>query len=362
MFTEEIEMSHDTISTETNKEKRQLGTYLLKFGVPFVVSVGLCWLLFKNVDFGQMWHIIRTECNFYWIGLNLLLNVLAHVWRASRWKIQLDALGIKVSLWQLTLSIFGTYAVNLVFPRLGEVWRTGYISARNSASFTTVFGSMIAERLADMVTVASLLLFTFIIAGHQLSAYLSQNPEKFNMVMDLISSPVLWGGIVAVLVTVWWIFVKYPQNRVISIVRRIWSGLWEGFAVIAKMPGKGRWLLFTGLLWGSYFTALYCAFRAFPLTSEVITVYGFGALLVCFVMTSVSMGVPSNGGIGPWQWAMVFCLGFYAAGIPRLTTEYTVSFANLVMGVETLLSIILGLFTFGWIAVEKRSSKTVSIK
>ena len=44
-------------------------------------------------------------------------------------------------------SIFGTYAVNLVFPRLGEVWRTGYIAQRQKAPFTTVFGSMVAAVL-----------------------------------------------------------------------------------------------------------------------------------------------------------------------------------------------------------------------
>lgn len=64
------------------------------------------------------------------------------------------------------------------------------------------------------------------------------------------------------------------------------------------------------------------------------------------------MGVPSNGGIGPWQWAVVFGLSLYS--IPGLTKEYATTFANLVMGTQTLLLIALGIFTFICIAVDKR--------
>ena len=47
--------------TKTNQKKSWLG-YLLKFGVPFVVSVGLCYLLFTGIDFKEMMEIIRREC------------------------------------------------------------------------------------------------------------------------------------------------------------------------------------------------------------------------------------------------------------------------------------------------------------
>ena len=96
---------------------------------------------------------------------------------------------------------------------------------------------------------------------------------------------------------------------------------------------------------------------SFPLTAEVLAVHGITALLVCFVLTSLSMLVPSNGGIGPWQWAMIFGLGLYSSGIAGLTKEYMTSFANLALGVQTITSIILGILTFVWIALDKRSKK-----
>ena len=128
--------------------------FLLKYGVPVTITVGLCYMLVKGTDLHEMWHTIRTECDFRWIGANLLLVIGAQVARAARWRLQLRALGIKASLWVLTLSVFGTYAVNLVFPRLGEIWRTGFIAERHRSPFTTVFGSMVADRLADTIAVA----------------------------------------------------------------------------------------------------------------------------------------------------------------------------------------------------------------
>ena len=196
--------------------KKRLGSYLLKYGVPLVISVGLCWLLFHNEDINpsKMWNIIRRDCDFRWIVLNIFFGIMAQVFRAARWQIQLRALGIRPSFWQLVLSILGTYSVNLVFPRLGEVWRTGYIANKEKAPFTTVFGSMVADRLADTLAVFILLLLTFIPAGTQLRFYLSQDGGMLSKLFDLLESPVLWGALIATLVVCVWIFVQIGRAHV----------------------------------------------------------------------------------------------------------------------------------------------------
>lgn len=347
-------MTRNTETPTKGGEKPSALSYLLRYGLPLVITVGLCWLLFHNINFSEMMDIIRHNCDFRWIGLALFISVFSHVFRAARWQIQLRALGIKASLWELTLSIFGTYAVNLVFPRLGEVWRTGYIAAEEKAPFTTVFGSMVADRLADTIIVGLLTAATFLLAGPQLMQYLSQNPEAYNSLIELVSSPLLWVGLIFLILFVWFLFVKFPEHKLVVKAKEIWKGLWEGFAVIVRMPGKGRWLLLTVAVWGCYFLQLYVAFFSFPLTAEVVSLHGILAVLVCFVLSSISMGVPSNGGIGPWQWAIIFGLSLYSSDIPGLTREYATSFANLVMGMQTLLLIVLGIFTFTVISIRKK--------
>ncbi len=330
---------------------------LLRYCVPAVITVGLCYLLVRGMDLRQMWETICTQCDFRWIAVNILLLIGAMWARAARWQLQLRALGIKASVWVLTLSVFGTYAVNLVFPRLGEVWRTGFVAERQKAPFTTVFGSMVADRLSDTVMVGLISLSAFVLAGPQLMSYLGQNPGLMARVIALLCSPLLWGCMTAVLAVTAWIFVRYPENKVVATCRRLWQGLWEGFAVIGRMRGKGLWLFYTLILWTCYFVGLVCAFMSFPLVAEVMVRHGLTAVLLCFVLTSLSMLVPSNGGIGPWQWAMIFGLSLYCDGIPGLTKDYMASFANLALGVQAVTSIILGLFTFAWIALTKNPKK-----
>lgn len=342
--------------------KTSAWSYLLKYGIPLIISIGLCYLLFSTMNFSEMIEIIRRDCNYWWIVLAMAISIFSHIFRAMRWRIQLQALDINTPLFPLVLSIFGTYAVNLVLPRLGEIWRTGYIAQRQKAPFTTVFGSMVADRLADTVTVLLLTVFTFLLASKQLLAYLSQNQETYDRVIGLATSVWLWIGIIAFMGAIAFVFIKYPDNKLVAKCRDIWKGLWEGFAVITTMKGKGRWLLLTVCVWGCYFLQLYVAFYSFPATTEVLARYGTIAALVCFVFSSISMGVPSNGGIGPWQWAIIFGLSMFSEGIPELTTAYATSFANLVMGSQTLLLIVLGLFTFTCIALDKKRSRNNSVR
>ena len=323
---------------------------LLQYGVPLIISFGLCYLLFTGIDFNEMIETIRNECNFWWIGLALFISLFSHLFRAMRWRIQLRALNINAPLVPLVYSIFGTYAVNLVFPRLGEVWRTTYISQRQNASFTAVFGSMVADRMADTVTVLVLTLSTFLLASGAITQYLAQNTALYEKVIALISSPWLWVAFVAFIALTWWILAKKRDNKIVAKIIEFAKGLWVGFAAIAKMKGKGQWLILTFAIWGCYFIQLFVAFFAFKETSAVVENHGIIAVLVCFVFSSIAMGVPSNGGIGPWQWAVIFGLSIY--GLP--TNGISLAFANLVLGSQTILLIILGIYTFAAIALEKR--------
>lgn len=332
---------------------KSLARAAFKYLLPPAISIGLCYMLFTGVNIDEMTDKIKDEQNnLWWIALALLLSLFSHVIRAMRWRIQLQALDIQVPLNTVVNSIFGTYAVNLVLPRLGEFWRTGYIAQRQNASFPAVFGSMVAERFADMITVLSITIITFSLASNEIGAFIHEYPQFYNLVMTVISSPWLWVGFALVTLAIWLLFSKFSDNILISKARGLISGLWNGFAAVAKMKGKVRWIILTLMLWGCYFIQLYVAFYAFPETANVLDKYGIVAPLVCFVLSSIAMGIPSNGGIGPWQIAVVFGLSMYGvAQVPAL------AFANLVLGTQTILLILLGLYTFVAINFDKRNRR-----
>ena len=327
-----------------------------KFFLPLVITVWLCYVLFAKQDVTEMIRIAREECNYWWIALALGLSIFSHVFRAMRWRLQLRAIGVNASLFTVVLSIFGTYAVNLILPRLGEIWRTGYISQREDAPFDSVFGSMMADRLADTVTVALLMLSTLLLAGGPLVDFLRENGAQSTLdgLLAIATSPIVWTVIVAVFAVVVFALLKFRSNPFVAKTIDFFKGIWYGFAAITSMKGRGRWLLLTACIWGCYFLQMYVAFFAFPATAQVVADYGVGAVAVCFLLSSIAMVIPSNGGIGPWQIAVMFGLSIYSVGIPELTSDYAGSFANLVLGSQTILLILLGIFTFISIAIRKR--------
>ncbi len=218
---------------------------------------------------------------------------------------------------------------------------------------------MVAERLADTVTVLSLTLITFLLASSSIMAFVQKYPQVYSGIMNIVTSPWVWGVGAAVVIFFIWFFRRRSENKAVVKIKNALRELWLGFAVIGKMKGKMKWLLLTFALWGCYFLQLYVAFYAFPFTRELLASDGIIVPLVCFVLSSIAMGIPSNGGIGPWQIAVIFGLTIYMPTHcdPTQFNVNATAFANLVMGAQTLLLIVLGIFTFVTIAVLKKKSE-----
>lgn len=69
---------------------------------------------------------------------------------------------------------------------------------------------------------------------------------------------------------------------------------------------------------------------------------------MAFVLSSIGMAVPSNGGLGPWNIAVMFGLAVYGVSDAQGT-----AFSMLQWSGQTVMLILLGIFTMGYIAVTK---------
>ncbi|MDD2962012.1 MAG: lysylphosphatidylglycerol synthase transmembrane domain-containing protein [Muribaculaceae bacterium] len=341
---------------EKKSLKQILGT-TIKYLIPFIIGVGLFYWLYSNLNVEKMKEIMRSDVNYWWIGLALVISVFSHIFRAFRWRLQLRALDIDAPISALINSIFGTYSVNLIFPRLGEVWRSGYIAERQKTSFTTVFGSMVGDRLSDSVTVLALTFFTFFLAQDAFYTFLNTYPQIKDGLWDIMMSPLTWIVVIGAIACVIALFTVKTQNKLVEKIRLMVKNLWDGLYVITKMKGKWWFLFYTFLIWGCYFTQLYVATFAFSYTVDL----GLKATLVLFVLSSISMGIPTNGGLGAWHIAIIFGLSLYGIGAnfspsgPFDTQAST--FAMVVWGAQTLLLIALGIYAFAYMAVDKHKIK-----
>lgn len=337
--------------------KRLLG-YGVRYLLPLALTVLLVWYMFKKVDFSDMMGIIRHGVDYWWILLAMGISVLSHVARAARWRLQLRALDIRPPFMALCCSVFGCYALNLVFPRLGEVWRCTYISGREKAPLTMVFGSMVADRLADTLMVLLLTVLTFIVASGAINAFLVKYPVGRDLV-DMAYNPMTWIAVAVSVAVVWAVLYFFRNTKAVGKLRGWTKELWNGFAVVAKMPGRGRFLLLTLAIWGCYYVQLYVAFFAFPFTRELCAepglAFGLTPCLVAFVLSSIGMAVPSNGGLGPWNIAVMFGLAVYG-----ITDAQGTAFSMLQWSGQTVMLIILGIYTMLYISLS-RKKRTDSI-
>ena len=322
---------------------------ILKFLIPLCCGIVIFWALYSRLDMEQIARILQSEIKYGWVILSMVVGVVSHIVRALRWQLQLRALQHPASFRTLTNAIFGTYAMNLLFPRLGEVWRCGYVARREQMSFTLLLGSVVSDRLMDTVSVICLIVAVFFLQMHVLLDFLKQYPVIEETLFSVITSPYPYLFVAVVVGALVWIFRQKNEYRWVSKIKEMMRNLWYGFRTVLTMKQKKRFIVYTILLWLCYYLQLYLCLFAFADTAHL----GALAALSLFVMGSIGMGIPVQGGFGPWHLAVMATLAIYGVTDPNVAG----SFALVAHGSQMVVIVLLGIYTFFSILLEKKHSE-----
>lgn len=285
------------------------------YTVPVAISAALVVWLLRRVHIRDVMAVVREECDFRWVVVMMAITTLSHMVRGIRWGIQLRGAGVpRMTVTMESVSIFGAYALNLVFPRLGEVWRCVYISRSEHVPLPTVVGTDLGNRGSDAVVVVLLTVLCLVVAHPALMSFLTHY-QVGRDIADIVYDRLLWFGI-AVVAGIFWLVCRYMRE--FSWVRKMDGTLdrcWQGFKVLFTMKGRGMYVVLTLGIWFCYYMETYVMFQAFPFTRALVedpgSAYGLIPGLVVFVLGSFSMAIPSNGGLGPWNLAVMFALSLY---------------------------------------------------
>ncbi len=328
--------------------RKYIGTGL-KFLLPLVVSVSLVYWLFKKVDFHDVMRTIHDGCDFFWIGVMMVITAVSHMIRGTRWGLQLRAAGVaKMPVVLEWCTIWGAYALNLLFPQLGEGWRCVYVSRRQKAPLSTVIGTDVGDRGSDLVVIVALIIVALFVARPELMDFI--NRYSFGRVLDAAAHSIwLWLGLAALVSIIWFIGHYFRYYKWVKALDNDLDNVWKGFKVIFTMKGRWAYLFMTLAIWTCYFMETYCCFLAFPFTRHLMEqpgmAWGFLPGLVVFVFGSCSIAVPSNGGLGPWNLAVMFALSLF--GISN--TEGT-AYSMVMWSMQSLTYIVLGIFSACYIS------------
>ncbi len=346
-------------TSATHRSAKSIIRDVLKVIVPLTISAGLVIWLFHKVDYHKVEAIVRQGVDYRYIFAMMVVTVLSHIIRGIRWGIQLRAVGVpRMTPVAESVSIFGAYALNLVFPYLGEAWRCIFVSHRENFKLSTIVGTDLGDRASDGIMISLITLLAVWVAHPAMLRFLDHYKVGKTIEHTLTDGyMILWiAGVIAVLaVTVYLL----RHTRFITSAKASCLRIWNGFAVLFHLNDIWLYLLLTIGIWTCYFSETYLCLYAFPFTRELIhtpgTAWGLIPGLVVFVFGSCSMIVPSNGGLGPWNLAVMFALSLYG-----ISTAEGAAYAMLCWSFQAITLIALGIFSAFYISHTSRKSKAVS--
>ncbi|WP_366949742.1 lysylphosphatidylglycerol synthase transmembrane domain-containing protein [Geobacter sp.] len=129
----------------------------LRFWLGLAVSFALIFFLFRHVDARQLLAVLRSVDPGY-LSLAVFATFLGYFFRALRWKYLVKPLK-KAAFGNLfSATLVGYMANNLLPARLGEFVRAYALAQREQIDGSSVFATLVLDRLLDGFTVLLLLL------------------------------------------------------------------------------------------------------------------------------------------------------------------------------------------------------------
>ena len=270
----------------------------LQYLISLTVAAVLVWFTFKDIDLNTLWEKIK-QADYRWVALSAMLALVAHWSRAYRWVLMLEPMGYKPSVFRTTLAVLVGYGANLLFPRAGEVARCGTLNKLENIPFEKSFGAVIAERLIDVLVLLILIFINFILEFDRLKdVFFKFFGEKFK-------NPLLLGvyaffGISLIALTYYLIKKnqeKISQSPFYQKISKIIGGFASGFMSVKNLKNPAAFVFHTILIWTMYFIMTYVLCFALPETANLSPL----AALSIFVMGSIGMAAPTQGGIGSYH-------------------------------------------------------------
>ncbi|WP_298555884.1 lysylphosphatidylglycerol synthase transmembrane domain-containing protein [uncultured Algibacter sp.] len=314
---------------------------IFKITLPLLLGVFLVWYSLSKVSIEELVEYAKNA-DYTWIILGVFLGLLSHLSRAYRWLFMLEPMGYKIKFGNSVMAVFATYLINYTIPRAGEVARASIIANYEDVPFEKGFGTIVAERIADLIVMFGIIGITLFLQFDFIYAFLI---EKFNPIKILI---VLFG---CVLLSIFFFrFVKKSNSKIALKIRTFVGGLIEGALSIFKMKKKWAFIFHTLFIWGMYVLMFYVT--SFSI-SELDGISA-GAILIGFISASFSIAA-TNGGIGSYPLAIYAAFSIF--GIPE---DPSIAFGWIMWASQTLMLIICGGLSLIYLPIYNRNKVSKS--
>lgn len=324
----------------------------VKFLVFLALGALLVWLAVKDLTEADKVQIYRSisEANYIWVGLSVAVGILAHWSRAVRWKMLLEPLGLNPKLRNTFYAVMIGYVGNLALPRLGEVLRCGILKRYEKIPFTQSFGTVIAERIIDLIVMLLLFMISAWIEYKRLHDYINEkiiSPLKLkinSLAENNILLLLLLSAGIAMLVVIFVFRKKIFQNPLAQKLRAFLMNFLEGMRSVAKVKSPLLFIFHSLFIWAMYLMSVYLCVFAFNETQTMTL--GDSLVLMCFGGLGV---IATPGGIGAYQWIVLQIMLLWG-----YSTAIGVAFGWVAWLSQTSAILVVGLLSFGLLALGNK--------
>lgn len=246
--------------------------------------------MFDSISHVRLWMLVPI----------FIAGFISHWARALRWKLLLKPLKIYPTTTNTVLAVLIGYVVNLLVPRMGEVAKCTILAKYENVPADKMIGTIVAERTFDVFTLGIITLIAFIsqmdVIGEYAGSIFGAIAAKGILLVVAIA------GLVLMVVFLVLVYRKYKESKVGKFIK----GLADGVRSIIIMKHRGKFFLYTFLIWLMYWSQVYLGFLSLPATEHLSGIIA----LVVLVFGSVGM-IATPGGIGAYPILLAQILVFY---------------------------------------------------
>ncbi|MDA7557653.1 flippase-like domain-containing protein [Flavobacteriaceae bacterium] len=303
--------------------------------IPLLLAVFFGWYTFSKLPMEAIIPYFKNA-NYSYIFLGVVLGACSHLSRAYRWRFMLHPLGYHPKLMNSIMAVFIAYLANFGIPRSGEILRAVALANYEKVPFEKGFGTIVAERFADLIMILGVALIALFLEFNYISNLLLAN---FNI--QLLMAVFAVSMILALLLL---LILKNSNIKFVLKIKRMLSGLMDGVLSVFRMDESWPFIFHTIFIWTMYVLMFYVTSFAVPELNNI----SFGAILVAFISASFTIAA-TNGGI--FVYPLAVGVAFSLFDIPETPS---IAFGWIIWTAQTVMIIFLGSLSFLYLPIFNR--------
>jgi len=280
---------------------------ILLYVVFLIAGIFLFMHIYKDFDRQEITSLLKMV-DYRWLSLSLVISLFSHYLRALRWNLLIEPLGYKPAIKNTFMAVLVLYGVNIIVPRAGEVARCGVLKQYEKVPFTSLVGTVLIERIADVIVLGFISVYVLIAYYADILQFFNVNEMK--SLEDIAITKILLLIVAVILLGVFMYWLMNKNQKIKAKIDELKENFVSGIKTIGQLKKRGLFVFYSIGIYVVYLAMLYFIFFAYPPTSHLT----LGVGLFTFFMSALAMLAPIQAGIGAWHFMVIQALGIYGIG------------------------------------------------